>query len=167
MALSCIVLSFSMSQILALPSTAGVVDIGETVNLTYWLSTENYHDEGGTPVEGNCPNTLEQQVGVGIFIAAFDEAVLGMEERSSKKFVVTGEKHDYSGELAGKDLYYEVKINFILDDDMANTTTTEFTAMQISVIPSAFSWFALYFFSIWGTSGLGILVMLLYMLYSF
>lgn len=106
-------------------STQGVVDSGEEVQLTYWLTIYAYYGQpGAEEIEGNIENDLTTTVNGGMTIPAFDAELIGMKIGVNKQFIVDSSDHSYTGQLENQDLYYIVRINAITNDDSAPATNT-------------------------------------------
>ncbi|MCY3411578.1 MAG: FKBP-type peptidyl-prolyl cis-trans isomerase [Candidatus Heimdallarchaeota archaeon] len=83
----------------------GGIETGDEVSMTYILTVDGYVKDSARaddPFVTVISNTK--------LIQGFYEAVLGMKVKESKSFVVPPEKGYSSGELAGKDLYFDVTI---------------------------------------------------------
>lgn len=105
-------------------STHGIVDSGEEVELTYWLTIYAYYGEPGAEnILGNIGSDLTTVVNGGMTIPAFDAELIGMQIGETKHFIVNASDHSYTGQLENQDMYYIVLINAIIDDDPESTIT--------------------------------------------
>ncbi|MBQ7035099.1 MAG: FKBP-type peptidyl-prolyl cis-trans isomerase [Clostridia bacterium] len=99
----------------------GTVQLGDTLNIDY----KGMKD--GVPFEGGTAQNQPLTIGSGQFIPGFEEGLLGKKVGSTVELPLTFPANYSSAELAGQDVIFEVKINFVssritypeLTDDIA------------------------------------------------
>jgi len=84
---------------------------GDTANIDYEGKLDGVAFEGGTAY------SHDLDLGSGEFIAGFEEAVIGMMPGDEKDIPLTFPEDYFNDELAGKDVVFHVKLNYVTNAD--------------------------------------------------
>ncbi len=91
--------------------TSGTVAKGDTANIDYVGKKDGVAFEGGT-AEG-----YDLEIGSGSFIDGFEDGLIGKKIGSTVDLNLTFPKNYQSEDLAGKDVVFTVKINYVKTDE--------------------------------------------------
>ncbi len=98
--------------------TEGTVEDGDVVNIDYEGKKDGVAFDGGTAAG------YDLEIGSGTFIDGFEEGLIGVSAGEETTLALTFPEDYQSEELAGQDVEFTVKVNFImpeLTDDLASS----------------------------------------------